>query len=93
MDTPLDRVATGVGGSAAGTARQGEGADPIPRQLAAARRRILFGATTYRGAITYWPHQLEVPDMPESHYYIAQRYVRRWDDSDNVVLRYATAPA
>ena len=37
-------------------------------------RSFLFGATTYRGAVTYWPHQLEVPDMPESHYYIAQRY-------------------
>jgi dihydrofolate reductase len=37
-------------------------------------RSFLFGATTYRGAVTYWPHQFEVPDMPESHYYIAQRY-------------------
>ena len=37
-------------------------------------RSFLFGATTYHAAVTYWPHQLEVPDMPESHYYIAQRY-------------------
>ena len=35
---------------------------------------FLFGATTYRGMVDFWPHQLEVPDMPESHYYIAQRY-------------------
>ncbi len=35
---------------------------------------FLFGATTYRGMVAYWPHQLDEPDMPESHYYIAQRY-------------------
>jgi dihydrofolate reductase len=35
---------------------------------------FLFGATTYRGFVSYWRDQLEVPDMPESHYYIAQRY-------------------
>jgi dihydrofolate reductase len=35
---------------------------------------FLFGATTYRGFLSYWPDQLEVPDMPKSHYDIAQRY-------------------
>jgi dihydrofolate reductase len=37
-------------------------------------RSFLFGATTYRGAVTYWPHHARSSGMPESHYYIAQRY-------------------
>jgi dihydrofolate reductase len=60
---------------------EGPGGDvmAMPMDLAFAdhareARWFLFGATTYRAAVTYWPHQLEVPDMPESHYHIAQRY-------------------
>jgi len=60
---------------------EGPGGDvmAMPMDLAFAdhareARWFLFGATTYRAAVTYWPHQHEVPDMPESHYYIAQRY-------------------
>ena len=58
---------------------EGPGGDvmAMPMDLAVAdhareARWFLFGATTYRAAVT--SHQLEVPDMPESHYYIAQRY-------------------
>jgi dihydrofolate reductase len=43
-------------------------------ERARAASSFLFGATTYRGAVTFWPHQLEEPDMPPSHYYIAERY-------------------
>jgi len=35
---------------------------------------FLFGATTYRGALTYWPHQHNNPDASPLDQYIAQRY-------------------
>jgi dihydrofolate reductase len=35
---------------------------------------FLFGATTYRGALTYWPQQHDNPDASPLDHYIAQRY-------------------
>ena len=35
---------------------------------------ILFGATTYRGMVQFWPSQVDVPGLPEEHLYVAQRY-------------------
>lgn len=35
---------------------------------------LLFGATTFRGMVSYWPFQLENPDASEDDRYIAQRY-------------------
>lgn len=35
---------------------------------------FLFGATTYRGALTYWPQQHNNPDASPLDQYIAQRY-------------------
>lgn len=35
---------------------------------------FLFGATTYRGALTYWPQQQDNPDASPLDAYIAQRY-------------------
>jgi dihydrofolate reductase len=35
---------------------------------------LLFGATTYRGMVQFWPTQVGAPGMPESHLYVAQRY-------------------
>jgi dihydrofolate reductase len=35
---------------------------------------FLFGATTYRGALTYWPAQHNNPDASPLDGYIAQRY-------------------
>lgn len=35
---------------------------------------FLFGATTYRGALTYWPHQFDNPDAHPADRYIAERY-------------------
>ncbi len=35
---------------------------------------ILFGATTYRGMVGFWPGEVGVEDRPDGHRYIAQRY-------------------
>jgi hypothetical protein len=35
---------------------------------------FLFGATTYRGALTYWPHQHDNPDASPLDHDIAKRY-------------------
>lgn len=35
---------------------------------------FLFGATTYRGALTYWPQHYDNPDASPLDHYIAQRY-------------------
>ena len=35
---------------------------------------FLFGATTYRGALTYWPQQHDNPDASPLDHYIAKRY-------------------
>lgn len=35
---------------------------------------FLFGATTYRGALTYWPAQHDNPDASPLNHYIAKRY-------------------
>lgn len=35
---------------------------------------FLFGATTYRGALTYWPQQHDNPDASPLDRYIARRY-------------------
>jgi dihydrofolate reductase len=35
---------------------------------------FLFGATTYRGALGYWPAQHDNPDASPLNHYIAQRY-------------------
>lgn len=35
---------------------------------------LLFGATTFRGMLTYWPQQLDNPDAGEDERYIARRY-------------------
>ncbi len=35
---------------------------------------FLFGATTYRGALTYWPQQHDNPEASPLDRYIAQRY-------------------
>ncbi len=35
---------------------------------------FLFGATTYRGMLTYWPHQHDNPDASPLDRYIAGRY-------------------
>lgn len=35
---------------------------------------FLFGATTYRGALTYWPQQHDNPDASPLDAYIARRY-------------------
>ena len=35
---------------------------------------FLFGGTTYRGALTYWPQQHDNPDASPLDYYIAKRY-------------------
>ena len=36
--------------------------------------RLLFGATTYRGMVQYWPNQLDNPDAIPEDRYIASRY-------------------
>ena len=35
---------------------------------------FLFGGTTYRGALTYWPQQHDNPDASPLDHYIAKRY-------------------
>jgi dihydrofolate reductase len=35
---------------------------------------ILFGATTYRGMVSFWPGEEGNTDRPDGHQYIAQRY-------------------
>lgn len=35
---------------------------------------FLFGATTYRGALTYWPQQFDNPNAHPADRYIAERY-------------------
>ncbi len=35
---------------------------------------ILFGGTTYRGMVGFWPAEAGRQDRPEGHRYIAQRY-------------------
>lgn len=35
---------------------------------------FLFGATSYRGALTYWPQQVDNPDASPLDRYIADRY-------------------
>jgi dihydrofolate reductase len=35
---------------------------------------ILFGATTYRGMVGFWPGEVGREDRPDGHRYIAQRY-------------------
>ena len=35
---------------------------------------ILFGATTYRGMVSFWPGEEGREDRPDGHRYIAQRY-------------------
>ncbi len=39
-----------------------------------AAESLLFGATTFRGMVSYWPHQLDNPDAGEDDRYIARRY-------------------
>lgn len=41
---------------------------------ARAASSFLFGATTYRGALTYWPAQHDNPDAHPLDHYIAGRY-------------------
>lgn len=36
--------------------------------------RLLFGATTYRGMVQYWPNQVDNPDAIPEDRYIASRY-------------------
>ena len=36
--------------------------------------RLLFGATTYRGMVQYWPSQVDNPDAIAEDRYIASRY-------------------
>ncbi|MET0734781.1 MAG: dihydrofolate reductase family protein [Microbacterium sp.] len=36
--------------------------------------RLLFGGTTYRGMVQYWPHQVDNPDAIPEDRYIASRY-------------------
>jgi len=36
--------------------------------------RLLFGATTYRGMVQYWPSQVDNPDAIPEDRYIASRY-------------------
>jgi dihydrofolate reductase len=43
-------------------------------ERARAASSFLFGATTYRGALEYWPHQHDNPDALPVDRYIAQRY-------------------
>ena len=43
-------------------------------ERARAATSFLFGATTYRGALTYWPHQHDNPQASPLDRYIAQRY-------------------
>lgn len=43
-------------------------------ERARAASSFLFGATTYRGALTYWPQQHESPDASPLDAYIARRY-------------------
>lgn len=40
----------------------------------AAASSLLFGATTFRGMVSYWPHQVNNPDAGEDDRFIAQRY-------------------
>ena len=35
---------------------------------------ILFGGTTYRGMVGFWPGEVGQEDRPDGHRYIAQRY-------------------
>ena len=35
---------------------------------------LLFGGTTYRGMVSFWPGEVGVADRPDGHRYIAQRY-------------------
>lgn len=35
---------------------------------------LLFGATTFRGMVSYWPSQLDNPEASEDDRYIARRY-------------------
>lgn len=39
-----------------------------------AAESLLFGATTFRGMVSYWPHQLNNAEASEDDRYIAQRY-------------------
>jgi dihydrofolate reductase len=39
-----------------------------------AARGLLLGATTYRGMLQYWPHQVDNPDATPDDRYIASRY-------------------
>ena len=39
-----------------------------------AAERILFGATTYRGMVGFWPGEAGQEDRPDGHRYIARRY-------------------
>ncbi|WP_431814028.1 dihydrofolate reductase family protein [Kocuria sp. cx-455] len=40
----------------------------------AAASSLLFGATTFRGMVSYWPHQFHNPDASGDDQFIAQRY-------------------
>ncbi|MEX3600995.1 dihydrofolate reductase family protein [Kocuria carniphila] len=40
----------------------------------AAASSLLFGATTFRGMVSYWPHQVDNPDAGEDDRFIARRY-------------------
>lgn len=64
---------------------EGSGGDvmAMPMDMAFAEHNIdrartassfLFGATTYRGALTYWPAQHDNPDAHPLNHYIAKRY-------------------
>lgn len=43
-------------------------------QRMAAASSLLFGATTFRGMVSYWPHQVDNPDAGEDDRFIARRY-------------------
>ncbi|MCT1802804.1 MAG: deaminase [Kocuria rhizophila] len=40
----------------------------------AAASSLLFGATTFHGMVSYWPHQVNNPDAGEDDRFIARRY-------------------
>ncbi|MGC5221384.1 dihydrofolate reductase family protein [Micromonospora sp. DT81.3] len=52
--------------------------------------RLLFGATTYRGMVQYWPNQVENPDAIPQDRYIASRYA---SDLGITVVSDTLAPA
>lgn len=69
----LDGYTEGVGGDVSQMPMGPAFAEHNAERVRAAGR-LLFGATTYRGMMQYWPHRVDDPEAIPEDRYIASRY-------------------